>query len=71
MLESHYFPLVVYEDMLNAHKLRINELNLQPLSINFVNQVMDYKELAAAIMKFAHQDACKLHLEIFGGILLD
>ena len=71
MLELQYFQLVVYEDMLNAHKLRINELNLQPHSINFINQVIDYKELAAAIMKFAHQDARKLHLEIFGGTLLD
>jgi hypothetical protein len=32
---------------------------------------MDYKELAASTMKFAHNQARKLHLEIFGGTLLD
>ena len=43
MLENHYFPFVVYEQMFNAHKFRINELILQPNAIAFVNQVMDYK----------------------------
>ena len=71
MLENHYFPLVVYEQMFNAHKFRINELILQPNAIAFVNQVMDYKELAASTMKFAHNQARKLHLEILGGTLLD
>lgn len=57
--------------MLNAHKFRTNELNLQPKSVDFANQIMDYKELAASTMKFAHNQARKLHLEIFGGTLLD
>jgi hypothetical protein len=26
MLEIHYFPMVVYESMMNSHKFRLNEM---------------------------------------------
>lgn len=71
LLEQQYFPMVVYESMINAHKLRINEGSIQPFSSSFVNQIMDYRSLAAQTMKFSQLTAPKLHLELFGASLLD
>jgi hypothetical protein len=65
-LEKQLFPLMMHEAMCHAHRMRINEFNMQHNHQQFVDLMMDYKALASAFMTFSNKHLPKLHLDLHG-----